>query len=265
MGKYFNINPTTGEGGTTPGEISVTPISGFTGRGPVTENLIVELQDDASAKQTVVCSRTGKKTDQSDLNATVKVQRSTSTGDTIPDSDWEDLVEESTGSTVHEFSIPKNECWIKVSYKINLAACKIINMTSASAGFKKKYVRINGKYLTGEGALNDVLTEYSIDISNSKLANIAGDPGVLAQMSVEVIVKCSATEGIEINAIGSYWGDDSNSGVRDSAVEYQIKITQSSGSQISVSPESLNFETSTSEKKISVKAISPWKAYIQNA
>ena len=265
MGKYFNINPTTGEGGTTPGEISVTPISGFTGRGPVTENLIVELQDDESAKQTVVCSRTGKKTDQSDLNATVKVQRSTSTGDTIPDSDWEDLVEESTGGMVHEFSIPKNECWIKVSYKINLAACKIINMTSASAGFKKQYVRINGKYLTGEGALNDVLTEYSIDISNSKLANIAGDPGVLAQMSVEVIVKCSATEGVEMNAIGSYWGDDSNSSVGDSAVEYQIKIAQSSDSQISVSPESLNFETSTSEKKNSVKAISPWRAYIQNA
>ena len=64
--------------------------------------------------------------------------------------------------------------------------------------------------------------------------------------------------------MGSYWGDDSNSGVGNSAVEYQIKITQSSGSQISGSPESLNFETSTSEKKISVKAISPWRAYIQN-
>ena len=127
-----------------------------------------------------------------------------------------------------------------------------MNLTSASAGFKKQYVRINGKYLTGEGALNDALTEYNIDISNLRLANIAGDPGVLAQMSVEVIVKCSATEGVEINEIGSYWGDDSNSDVGDSAVEYQVKIAQPSSSQISVSPASLNFETSTSEKKISV-------------
>lgn len=269
MGKYFNINPTTGTGGLKTEEISVTPTSDFTGRGPVTENLIVELQDDAGAKQTVVCSRTGKKTTQTDFASSLKLQRSSSVSDTIPDSGWEDISPKISKDDEATYNIPLSGCWLRAVLDINLATCDfLVGHISEEGSYQKFFVRINGKYLTDAGKLVSNVTEYPQKANNENsgaTVNIENDPGKLAQMSVEVIAKCFPANGMSFHAIDVFFDDNPGVSFIGSAVNYAFVVVQTSDTEISVSPESLNFETSTSEKKISVKAISPWRAYIQNA
>lgn len=269
MGKYFNINPTTGTGGLKTEEISVTPTPDFTGRGPVTENLIVELQDDAGAKQTVTCSRTGVKNTQSDLISSLTYQRSTSTSDTIPESGWENIVADVEGNEAL-LKISNSACWLKFSYKLNLSACDYVaDYTENNGNIPKFFVRINGKYLSNNGKLISTATEYTPkkadDSSLISTVEIENDPGKTEQMSVEVIMKLSEISDLALGGVVILWDDSSGSGANDVSIKFTISFQQSSGLGLSVSPASLNFETSTSEKKISVKAISPWRAYIQNA
>lgn len=269
MGKYFNINPETGTGDAKTEEISVTPTAGFTGRGPVTENLIVELQEDSDARKTVTCSRTGVKNTQSDLISSMTYQRSTSTGDTIPESGWEDLVPSVEGNEAI-LRISNSACWLKFSYKLNLSACDYAaSYTENNGNIPRFFVRINGEYLSNNGELASVATEYTPksgdDAGLVSTVAIENDPGKTEQMSVEVIVKLSAVSDLAVGGLVIYWADSSGVSAYDVPIEFTIAFQQASENGLFVSPASLDFETSTSEKKISVKAVSPWRAYIQNA
>lgn len=270
MGKYFNVSPATGTGGLAAQEASVTPTSDFTGRGPVTENVIVEYQDDASVKQTRVCSRTGVEDTISQLVSTFKFQRVASTSDTIPTSGWEDVTTESAGGDSAErvAIIPIAACWVRMTYQLNLAACDFLSYASAgvSEQFSKFYVKINGKYLTSTGNLSDTVTEYPQKYTNGNEATVTiqGDPGVSSRMSVEVIAKVAAVTDYAMSLMGNIWADSAGQDRNQAPIVQSIMFSQSpDASGLSVTPASLDFGTSTAEKKISIMSAKPWKAYIE--
>lgn len=271
MGKYFNVSPATGTGGLTVQEAAVTPTSDFTGRGPVTENVVVEYQDDASVKQTRPCSRTGVKDTISQLVSTFKFQRVASTSDTIPTSGWEDVATESAGGDSAEqlAVIPLAACWVRMTYQINLAACDFMAYASAGSSeqFSKFYVKINGKYLVPPtGALSDSVVEYPQKYTSNTEETMAiqGDPGVSSRMSVEVIAKVAAVTDYAMNLMGNIWADSAGQDRNNAPIVQSIIFSQSSdASGLSVTPASLDFGTSTAKKKISIMSNKPWKAYME--
>lgn len=266
MGKYFNVSPATGTGGLTAQEASVTPTSDFTGRGPVNENVVVEHQDDSSVKRTVRCSRMGTEDEYSDVISTMKFQKVDGTGDTIPTSGWTDVNLQNFGEGTWVGSLSAAACWVRLTYKINLAACDFLFTCAQNSGpFSKLYVRIDGKYLTEDGSLVASPTEYpQKDWGDSgSTVYVENDPGIYSQMSVEIIAKCPAVTEASPNAIGCMWDGNSGKNKNTASVTLSVVFTQSSGSAISVTPASLDFGTSTAEKKISITSVKPWKAYVQ--
>lgn len=269
MGKYFNVSPATGTGGLAAQEASVTPTSDFTGRGPVTENVVVEYQGDAEVKQTRLCTRTGTTDTISNLNSTLKFEKVASTSDTIPASGWENVALESLSEETSVASIPLAACWIRISYKANLKACDFLanrSKDSAKEAFSKFYIRINGKYFTSTGELVSSATEYPQKAVNENGAtlNVAGDPGLTSRMNVEIIAKCTVAAATSSNLIGSIWSNVQDQSKLDAPINSSVVFMQdSSASGLSVTPASLDFGTSTAEKKISITSLKPWKAYIE--
>lgn len=170
MATYFTLDKTAGKGN---GTVNVTPMATFKGRGPVTNTVVVTSQDRSTVKGSVVCSKTNALS-----KGTVNFYGCTSaTG-------------EFTAITVtdNKIAIPNTAYYIKIT--VSLTNAKKIKFSSTPNYLSIKY---NASYMGATGAASETQVDCKALIAtNAAGIPIPGDPGVLTEFPVEIIMGYAA-------------------------------------------------------------------------
>lgn len=267
MGKYFNVSPATGTGGGVEQTVDVTPVSGFTGRGPVSETIRIESQNDPSVYVDRTATRRGVNTTQSAFQSSLKAYKAISSATTPPTTGWEAAVTANWELANRSIALTTVAQWLKVTFNLNCQACLLTIQDAVSKG-KNMWVEIDGKWLKSDGSLSSTPVAYNLP-EDPKLPAvlISGDPGLEKTYTVNLYQK--------FNDIGSanvglwFWGIKfgPTGATPEGSIKYIINeaigIAQTNEASISVTPASLDFGTTAEKKTLSVISLDPWKASVR--
>lgn len=239
MAVYFSVNKSSGKGNNT---VSITPLSSFKGRGPVTNTVVVTSQDSTSVKGSVTCSKTNALS-----KGTVATKGATSATGTFsavtPSSD--------------NISIPNTAYYLQFTVSATNAKKIYVGLTPTYLSIK-----IGSQFIQTDGSLGTNQVDIKSKLS-SNMVSVPNDPGLTGEFACEVIVGFAAqtmaetkTVALNVSLVGST-DTDKNALFSGNVVQAAASPT------MSVSPTSLSWgNAETAAKNITVTSNDNWTVAI---
>ncbi len=225
MATYFDLSKTSGSGSST---FTVTPKSGYTGRGPVTNTVTVTTKSSPVQTQTISCTK------HFPLSRTAEVI-STSTS----------LTGAYTTVTPSSGSIPVAN---NVATFVKIATTTNAKSITTGGGPSNIYVKVGANWLQADGSLGTT----SANVGN-KAITITTDPGASATYALEVIyqIPVNASSTQKSYSLSNIYGGTNYPASDADKYTYGLVVTQPAGTitygDITITEFQYDANTSTSD------------------